>query len=112
MSAATPATTAALRAVRWRAGPGMLGRGAMGVGVVVLTACLLLGERWTVNCRQPSTRPLARRLRNRNGRFQCRHSGSSVPREAMEFRILGPLEVRGESGPVAVAGVKPRAVLA
>jgi DNA-binding SARP family transcriptional activator len=30
----------------------------------------------------------------------------------MEFRILGPLEVRGESGPVAVAGVKPRAVLA
>ena len=30
----------------------------------------------------------------------------------MEFRILGPLEVRGESGAVALEGAKPRAVLA
>ena len=30
----------------------------------------------------------------------------------MEFRILGPFEVRGESGPVALGGLKPRAVLA
>src|SRR4051794_14190029 len=30
----------------------------------------------------------------------------------MEFRILGPLEVRGEHGPLAVGGAKPRAVLA
>src|SRR5690349_75034 len=30
----------------------------------------------------------------------------------MEFRILGPLEVRGESGAVALGGIKPRAVLA
>ena len=30
----------------------------------------------------------------------------------MEFRILGPLEVRNESGAVALGGIKPRAVLA
>jgi predicted ATPase/DNA-binding SARP family transcriptional activator len=30
----------------------------------------------------------------------------------MEFRILGPLEVRGEFGAVALGGTKPRAVLA
>jgi WD40 repeat protein/DNA-binding SARP family transcriptional activator len=30
----------------------------------------------------------------------------------MEFRILGPLEVRGESGVIALRGRKPRAVLA
>jgi WD40 repeat protein/DNA-binding SARP family transcriptional activator/energy-coupling factor transporter ATP-binding protein EcfA2 len=30
----------------------------------------------------------------------------------MEFRILGPLEVQGERGPVALGGTKPRAVLA
>jgi DNA-binding SARP family transcriptional activator len=30
----------------------------------------------------------------------------------MEFRILGPLEVHGESGAVALGAVKPRAVLA
>jgi WD40 repeat protein/DNA-binding SARP family transcriptional activator len=30
----------------------------------------------------------------------------------MEFRILGPLEVEGERGPVALGGTKPRAVLA
>jgi len=30
----------------------------------------------------------------------------------MEFRILGPLEVRGEFGAVALGGIKPRAVLA
>src|SRR4051812_24254348 len=29
----------------------------------------------------------------------------------MEFRILGPLEVRNERGPVKLGGVKPRAVL-
>jgi DNA-binding SARP family transcriptional activator len=30
----------------------------------------------------------------------------------MEFRILGPLEVNGEHGAVALGGIKPRAVLA
>src|SRR4051812_19927178 len=30
----------------------------------------------------------------------------------MEFRILGPLEVRSERGPLALGGVKPRAILA
>ena len=30
----------------------------------------------------------------------------------MEFRILGPLEVSDEAGPVALGGIKPRAVLA
>ena len=30
----------------------------------------------------------------------------------MEFRILGPLEVHGESGAVALGAIKPRAVLA
>jgi DNA-binding SARP family transcriptional activator len=30
----------------------------------------------------------------------------------MEFRILGPLEVNAESGPIALGGIKPRAVLA
>jgi WD40 repeat protein/DNA-binding SARP family transcriptional activator len=30
----------------------------------------------------------------------------------MEFRILGPLEVRGEAGGVSLGGIKPRAVLA
>src|SRR5918996_2901751 len=30
----------------------------------------------------------------------------------MNFRILGPLEVRDDSGAVALGGVKPRAVLA
>jgi DNA-binding SARP family transcriptional activator len=30
----------------------------------------------------------------------------------MRFSILGPLEVRGECGVVAVAGGRPRAVLA
>src|SRR3954471_2080934 len=30
----------------------------------------------------------------------------------MEFRILGPLEVRGERGALALGGSKPRAVLA
>ena len=30
----------------------------------------------------------------------------------MEFRILGPLEVCSESGPVELGGIKPRAVLA
>src|SRR3954465_9982388 len=30
----------------------------------------------------------------------------------MEFRILGPLEVHGELGAVALGGSKPRAVLA
>jgi DNA-binding SARP family transcriptional activator len=30
----------------------------------------------------------------------------------MEFRVLGPLEVCGEHGPVALGGIKPRAVLA
>src|SRR4051812_48632085 len=36
---------------------------------------------------------------------------ASVPR-AMEFWILGPLEVHGELGAVALGGIKPRAVLA
>jgi DNA-binding SARP family transcriptional activator len=31
---------------------------------------------------------------------------------SVEFRILGPLEVRSESGVVALGGIKPRAVLA
>lgn len=35
---------------------------------------------------------------------------SSVPR--MEFGILGPLEVRTDSGAVAIGGAKPRALLA
>src|SRR3954468_21974612 len=30
----------------------------------------------------------------------------------MEFQILGPLEVRGDLGAVALGGIKPRAVLA
>ena len=30
----------------------------------------------------------------------------------VEFRILGPLEVRGKSGPIALGGLKPRAVVA
>src|SRR3954452_19023710 len=30
----------------------------------------------------------------------------------MQFRILGPLEVHSEQGPVALGGVKPRAILA
>lgn len=30
----------------------------------------------------------------------------------MEYRILGPLEVRSESGIVALGGIKPRAMLA
>jgi DNA-binding SARP family transcriptional activator len=30
----------------------------------------------------------------------------------VEFRVLGPLEVRNERGPVALGGIKPRAVLA
>src|SRR6185295_5182073 len=30
----------------------------------------------------------------------------------MQFRILGPLEVSGESGVVTLEGIKPRAVLA
>src|SRR3954447_12922974 len=30
----------------------------------------------------------------------------------MEFQILGPLEVRGDHGAVALVGIKPRAVLA
>ena len=30
----------------------------------------------------------------------------------MEFQILGPLEVRGDLGVVALGGIKPRAVLA
>jgi WD40 repeat protein/DNA-binding SARP family transcriptional activator len=30
----------------------------------------------------------------------------------VEYRILGPLEARSESGPVALGGIKPRAVLA
>src|SRR4051794_38136286 len=30
----------------------------------------------------------------------------------MEFRVLGPLEVAGENGVLALGGVKPRAVLA
>src|SRR4051794_12328715 len=30
----------------------------------------------------------------------------------MEFRILGPLEVRSEQGPRPLGGVKPRAILA
>ena len=30
----------------------------------------------------------------------------------MEFRILGPLEVHGERGPLALGPIKPRAVLA
>src|SRR4051812_12638188 len=30
----------------------------------------------------------------------------------MQFRMLGPLEVRGEAGAVALGGIKPRAVLA
>src|SRR4051794_8917577 len=33
-------------------------------------------------------------------------------RRAMEFRILGPLEVTNELGPVAMGGIKPRALLA
>ena len=30
----------------------------------------------------------------------------------MDFRILGPLEVHGDDGPIDVRGRKPRAVLA
>jgi DNA-binding SARP family transcriptional activator len=30
----------------------------------------------------------------------------------MEFSVLGPLEVRADGRPVAVGGIKPRAVLA
>ena len=30
----------------------------------------------------------------------------------MEFRILGPLEVRTDGGPLALGGAKPRALLA
>ena len=30
----------------------------------------------------------------------------------MEFRILGPLEVRGEAGSIALGGAKQRALLA
>ena len=31
---------------------------------------------------------------------------------AMEYRLLGPLEARGDAGPVALGGAKPRALLA
>ena len=33
-------------------------------------------------------------------------------RDAVEFRILGPLEVRTDNGAVSLGGPKPRAVLA
>ena len=37
---------------------------------------------------------------------------SSVGVSTMQFRILGPLEVHGDHGSVALGGAKPRAVLA
>ena len=41
--------------------------------------------------------------------------GAFEPADAltpMDFRLLGPLEARGEGGPVALGGAKPRALLA
>jgi predicted ATPase/DNA-binding SARP family transcriptional activator len=37
--------------------------------------------------------------------------GRAPPRQQLVFRILGPLEVEGDAGPVAVAGRKQRALL-
>jgi DNA-binding SARP family transcriptional activator/flavin reductase (DIM6/NTAB) family NADH-FMN oxidoreductase RutF len=38
--------------------------------------------------------------------------GAFEPTTAMDFRLLGPLEARGENGPVALGGATPRALLA
>jgi DNA-binding SARP family transcriptional activator len=48
--------------------------------------------------------------RRRSGSGQEYRNGNAHGR--MEFRILGPLEVRSERGVLALGGVKPRAVLA
>ena len=42
----------------------------------------------------------------------ARPSGYGSPESRMEFRILGPLEVRADGHAVALPGAKPRAVLA
>src|ERR671936_249709 len=59
--------------------------------------------------RGPSAEPLAARLPRGNTRPAVR---DSVVVDAMEFRILGSLEVRADAGAVTPAGAKPRALLA
>lgn len=39
-------------------------------------------------------------------------SGIAATRQGLRFQILGPLEVHAQGGPVALGGIKPRAVLA
>src|SRR3954449_10960201 len=44
--------------------------------------------------------------------YAARRGAVASAQRAMEFRILGPLEVGGEHGAVALVGIRPRAVLA
>src|SRR5215217_7763199 len=102
MSAATPAMVAAVRMRRWRAGLGALRAGGRAVVSWSVMVCLLLGARWSVCL--PTKRPLGR-LRGAcgiaTGAFRAAPGGVACAQRTMEFRILGPLEVRGESGAVA-----------
>src|SRR3954452_5286954 len=52
------------------------------------------------------------RCRNATRAFTRRLEGVASAERAMEFRILGPIEVHGERGALALGPVKPRAVLA
>jgi predicted ATPase/DNA-binding SARP family transcriptional activator len=67
------------------------------------------GVRW------PLAPPARRECDCREGAFGSKGWPGVAVRSsvvAVEFRILGPLEVCGESGAVALGGIKPRAVLA
>src|SRR5215217_6093385 len=59
--------------------------------------------------RGPCAPALAARLPSGNTGAPVRVAS---PRDAMEFRILGSLDVRGDAGPLTPAGAKPRALLA
>src|SRR5215207_465474 len=55
---------------------------------------------------------LCERLGATSRPYPCRLMHGSVAPRAMDYQILGPLEVRGERGAVALGGPKPRAILA
>src|SRR4051794_25011786 len=64
------------------------------------------------SCSPRSARALAAELQVGNGPFNTELGRLRWSRRLMDYRVLGPLEVRSERGVVHLGGPKPRAVLA
>src|SRR3954454_5880900 len=69
-----------------------------------------VGRSGSVMARPASARAVAPRMQSGNSHFHVRRGPDTVA--CMEFRLLGPVEVLADQGPVALGGTKPRAVLA